>query len=166
MNTLARFSRTTLAATALGAAGLAQAADYSKTMWSYATGQAKTKPVIDSRMGTELIMQMWAQPAGVPTEALMFMYMPKRSPEHWAILLVNPKGKAGEFVGARQLIFLKAAKKDGEVMNMYRLGDGMFKNLYLMEGNVRDRSGQMSRLVMLLTPQLVEQNLDPKDLLD
>ncbi|UBV41889.1 hypothetical protein LAJ19_09555 [Deinococcus taeanensis] len=114
--------------------GVAGAADYSKTVWGLVSGQVKVPAQMETNVMGELVMRLWARPPGVPADALMFIYTPKVSTNHWALMLVNPDGKAGEFVGARNLAFLKAARsRDGQSANLYQLADGMFKGLYLMD---------------------------------
>ncbi len=149
----------------LALTGASQAADYSKAVWSVASGQSGQTPLMDTNVMGEMVMRAWVTPRGVPVQGLMFIYMPKLSTNHWAVMLVEPQGQPGEFFGARSLKFVRAAKKDGQTANLYTLGDGMFKGLYLMDGKVKDKRGQMMHFLMLLTPQMAQQEPDPADFL-
>lgn len=144
------------------------AADYSRTLWSFVLGQASTPPLVDSRIMGDIVMRMWVKPPSVPAESVFVLYMPGLSQAHWAVMLVSPRGRAGEFVGAASLTFVKtmvSPKKPSEKMNLYRLGDGMFRGLYVSEGTVADRAGKSHRMLMLLTPQMLEMELSPGDVL-
>lgn len=148
--------------------GHAAAADYSKVMWAYATGQSRVTPAMDSRLMGEVVMQIWVKPPGVPVEGLMFLYMPKRSQAHWALMAVNPTAPARELFGAKTVTSLGRQadlKRPELVWNVYRLEDGTFKSLYYMDGTGVEKSGKRVRVVMLLTPQVMEGRLSPSDFL-
>lgn len=153
---------------ALSLVGTAGAADYSKALWSYVTAQGVPKPLMDSRLMGELVMRMWARPQGLPVESVITMYMPTLSPKHWTVMVSNPSVTAGELVGARQLKFLgvvPSTKSPSEKMNLFQLGDGLFKGLYVMEGRTRDKTGKTIHIVALLTPQMMDEKLLPGDAL-
>ncbi len=151
----------TCALSLLTLTGASQAADYSKTVWSIASGQSGQTPLMDTNVMGEMVMRIWALPPGVPVKTLSFIYMPKRSTNHWALTLLEPRGQPGEFFGVRTLNFIRTVKKDGQTVQLYTLGDGMFKGLYLMDGQVKNRSGKFMHILMLLTPQMVQEELDP-----
>lgn len=50
-------------------------------------------------------------------------------------------------------------------MNLYRLGNGAFKGLNVSEGTVSDKAGKAHRVLMLLTPQMLGEELSPGDVL-
>ncbi len=156
----------TCALSLLTLTGASQAADYSKAVWSIASGQSGQTPLMDTNVMGEMVMRAWVAPRGVPVQGLMFIYMPKLSTNHWAVMLVEPQGQPGEFFGARSLKFVRAAKRDGQTANLYTLGDGMFRGLYLMDGKVKDKRGKIMHVLMLLTPQMAQQEPDPADFLN
>lgn len=148
--------------------GTASAADYSRVVWSYATGQSKVKPMMDSRMMDQLVMQVWTQPPGVPAEGLMFMYMPKLSQAHWALMVLNPAVPARDLFGAQSTRFVgsqKDPKRPELTWKVYRLADGTFKNLTYLDGTGTDKAGRQIRVIMLITPQFMGDKLSPADLL-
>ncbi|MFC4639481.1 hypothetical protein [Deinococcus hohokamensis] len=153
----------------LAAGGQAAAADYSKAVWAFVLGQAPTRPLMDSRLGDDMVLRLWQAPTSLPARGVFVVYMPGLSQAHWAVMLMDPQGRVGDFVGATRLTFVKTVpnpKKPAEKMNLSRLGDGMFKGLYVMEGTVADRAGKPHRLVTLLTPQMLDEELQPGEVLN
>ncbi|PNY82535.1 hypothetical protein [Deinococcus koreensis] len=153
---------------ALALLGSASAADYSKTLWSYVTGSVKATPLMESRVMGQIVIKIWAMPPGLPVEGIEVIYMPKVNQAHWAVKVTNPQVKANVMLGAQQLTFVKIMtdpKRTDQKMNVFRVGDGMFRNMYLAEGTLTDRSGTSARLLMLLTPQMLDRDTSPLELL-
>ncbi|WP_189070183.1 hypothetical protein [Deinococcus radiotolerans] len=152
----------TCALSLLALTGASRAADYSKALWSYATGQVSTLPDAEERTGQALLKRMWRKPPNVPVEEMMFIYAPGVGTDCWAIAVMNPSGglKSSDFVGTTRSHVIKTQQAStGQWMVQSQLDAGMFKGLYVLEGQVRVRDGRWVHMIVLVTSQMMREDV-------
>ncbi|GAA5503202.1 hypothetical protein Dxin01_02957 [Deinococcus xinjiangensis] len=90
--------RTVFLLAALGLFSQASAADLSKTVWSFIAGSSRQQPMMQSNKdGT--VSKMWMLPEGLQSAMALFIYAPKYSTNHWALLLGGSQLPAADYFG-------------------------------------------------------------------
>ncbi|RJF73131.1 hypothetical protein D3875_17840 [Deinococcus cavernae] len=159
--------RTLLALSVVACATQASAANYAPVLWNYVQGKAPTKPLVDTaRQGNyDVVQRMWIGAKNVAAEGLMTIYLPAFSTDHWMVGIIRPKGTTGEYAGSKTLKFVKVMKDGsgrGDTMNLYEIIGGLFDGMYIADGMTDEGGGKKGRLIMLMTPQIAEVELNPQ----
>lgn len=139
----------------------ASAADLAPTLWNYVTGKGVSAPIMDRQTPDGLVFRMWVAPTVLQAEGVGLIYMPKVSTYHWMVAVVGAAAPLKSYAGSAALkLFKSGTAKSGNKVNIYLIEGGMYKGL-LIGDTISTQGGESTRMVMLFTPQMVDQAMKP-----